>query len=248
MAFQPRTSGLRQGFDNPLLDFEGTLTEVVHRSQNFEAQPGGQSARTQWYVALRFSDLRVHDSKTPWNLPTAEVEIPASEMENSRWGLFAQSLNKFLGEDEATSLVQAGAKAGPRMRLIQHVQYGQNYEMGEDRRAPKDGITGKRPPILIDWFEVTEIVGHSAGNVNGQVSSAEARMLDLLHGKDINTFQHDAIADPVIRSDQALSNAIINGQIIPRLVAEGKVIKVGDTYEVVGNPHLPGGLPRPGDS
>jgi len=199
-------------FDNPLRKFSG----VFDSYRKFPAT-GYAGMR----IDLNFKDLDNVVSVSPYNFPTAVINLGESNKNKSRFGYFAASLAKLLSPDEDLKDV-----TGRTVTLV--------FCDGQDGRpAPKpiwnkDADPGEYPDKIVPtpvWI-VESIDGVSAGGeVTGSVISIADYALENLIGKTRAQFNKWAFSDPGIRRDAAFQRSISDKSFINALLKLGKIVE-----------------------
>ena len=177
----------------PLRKFKGRLEKYNTYTDTWE--------RTQ--VKLHFTQLEVEKSDEPYDLPIAEIDIPFSKREKSRWGIFSNSLAKFLQPDQ--DIVDSVGTELEMSWTDGHMLY--------DGRENKDTLQAS--------WEVTGL----KGTVAETKVDAMTRALELLNKKTLSQFNSDALSDPVIRSDETMQKSIMDGSFVTAVV-EGNQVTV----------------------
>ena len=197
---QPSVRGLKDSsFGTPLTHFKGKFHSYQTALSKFQDKQG----KSKVNVILNFSDISVIASKEPYNFPTAQIEIPYSEYNKSRWGFWGNSLAKFLSEGE--DVAQAVGR-----NLEMKVTPG--HDMGQ-----KDKETNQK--ILSECWEVIGIEGA------GVKIDPMTRLMELIEGKSTQEFNQLALADTSIRADQTLVAGLINNTLLSSLEAKNQIKK-----------------------
>lgn len=225
---------LREGFDSPLIDFEGLLNAV-------ELRPvPGQNARgsyVSYFLDLKFSEVQVFESAVPWGLPVAEVSVRTSPrgmaMKNSEWGMFTNSAAQYFSKDELANVLSWTGK-GLRVRLKKWAE-----DLGEDRQAAVDPATNLRPRRLVNCWHIVGVQGRQAASVspNGAVAqvSVDEKLLQLLDGKTLSGFGSAALVMPEVKANPTIASKLMDQSWLAEKQAAGKVsLDESGVYHVTG--------------
>lgn len=208
---------LKSGNKTPLREFTGILDGIT---------PGEFGKKD-----LNFKEVEVVESIEPYNFPTATLSIKYSNRLDSGWGIFGESLVKFLGEDE-------DVKDTYGLRFHMKMEEGHEY-------SGKDKETGK--PFVGDVWRVVELEGHETseapanekaapGKPAVKANAAMARAIELLDGKTLAEFNKAAYADPIIRKDVAFQKTISDKSFVKQVMADGLFTKdKTDTYHLTAS-------------
>ena len=190
----------------PLRKFYGILESIYPEERTF-----GPGSSPQIHNVLNFKEVEVIETVEPYNFPIAVISIKASDKKSSGWGLFGESLLKFLSEDEDIKDC-VGRKFGLEME-VGHV-YGKDRQTGED-------MTGN--PWLVFELEGASAEAPAAkdGKVKVKVTAGE-RAEELLDNKTRAEFNKSFYADPLCRKDTALQRSVTDKSFINSLVQLGK--------------------------
>ena len=202
-------------FDMPLRSFTGTF-------DGYDTAPAQGYSGTR--VDLKFRDLDVDDivSVSPYNFPTAVINLGLSNKNKSKWGYFANSLGKLLPANEDIKDCK-----GRRMKLV--------LADGQDGRpAPKpiwsrDADPTEYPDKMVPtpvWI-VTELEGGVVAGEVVKLSAAEWAEGNLV-GKTRAQFNKWAFADPLVRKDKELQRSITDKSFINSLIQLGRVAEDED--------------------
>lgn len=188
--------GLTEGFQSPLKQFKG-------RYAGHKTEPAYDPKKIR--VILQFTDVDVIDSTEPYQFPTAEIRINHSTKKGSMWGIFSESLLKLIDDDKDLKDCKGMVL---EMKLTPDHHFGENKDTGEE--------------IVRSAWEVLSVEGKkgSTSKVN-----ASDRALQLLNGKTLAQFHQIAFADPAIKGDTALQEAILDETFVTAMLAAGKLTK-----------------------
>lgn len=197
-AYTPTTRGLVDSeIGTPLREFSGILDAIYPEERKF----GDVNV-------MNFRDVEVKESVEPYNFPTATIAIKVSNLKGSGWGVFGESLNLLIPEDEDISDC-----VGKRLNL--------KMEVGHVYGKTKEGIDMVGNP-----WTVTEVEGEAAPAAGGKgKSSATDKAKTLIIGKTRAEFNKDAFADSAIRKDAALTRAITDKSFINAMIELGEVVE-----------------------
>lgn len=197
-SYTPSTRGLVDSeIGTPLRKFNGILDSVYPEERKF----GDVNV-------LNYRDVEVTKSVEPYNFPTATIAIKVSNLNNSAWGIFSQSLNPLIADDQDIQDC-----VGKRMTL--------EMEEGHLYGSAKDGT-----PMVGNPWTVTEVEGAAptAAGSKGK-SSATDRAKALIVGKTRAEFNKAAFADTAIRKDAALTRAITDKSFINAMEQAGEIVE-----------------------
>jgi hypothetical protein len=198
----PSIRGLKDSqFGTPLTHFKGKFHSFATSVSKFTDKKGNNKVN----VVLNFSDLDMSTlkSRDPYNFPTAQIEIPYSEYNKSRWGVWGNSLEKFL---------QKGEDVGNAVGRTITMEITEGHDLGQKDEATK-------AKILSSCWEVIAVEG------SGTKVDPMDRLLTLIDGKTNPEFNQAALADNVIRTDQNLITGIINNTLLPAMEAKNQIKK-----------------------
>ncbi len=170
-------------------------------------------------VNLNLKDVEVIESVEPYNFPTATIGIKLSNRKSSGWGIFSDSLNAFLTDEEDIKDV-----IGQRMRLKMEVghKFGVNRQTNEDMLGDVwhvEEIEGREKKVV-------EAAGAEASTTSApKASAAEAKAKELLDGKTLAEFNKAAYTDTAIRKDTAFQRTITDKSFVKALEIAGKFTK-----------------------
>ena len=201
-------------FDMPLRKFTGVL-------DSYTTSPATGYAGTR--IDLNFKDIDNVTAVTPYNFPTAVINVGLSNKNKSKWGYLANSLAKLLPPNEDIKDC-----VGRTMTLV--------YCDGQDGRpAPepiwsRDADPTEFPDKMVPTpvWRVIEVEGVSSGGVEESGQSAADWAEENLVGKTRAQFNKWAFADTRVRKDTALQRSISDKSFITALVQMGKVAEDTD--------------------
>lgn len=200
--------GLQEGFDTPLRKFTGTLDSY-----------GIEDNRP---AELNFTNITVIESVEPYPFPSAVVSIWPSTKVKSKWGVFGVALGKFIQPHE--DLRDCCGKVFGMMFTPGHMLPTKNEETGEWKDLPKECWE----VYSLDGAEVS-----ADGTAPAAVSPAEKAM-QLLDGKNLQTFNQAAMADTVVRADPEILGQIVGKTFVQSLLDAGLFTMDGEgTYHKV---------------
>ena len=214
------TRGLIDADLGPLRRFTGILDSTPSEKQTFGE---GESARESTRISLNFKDLDVKEAVEPYHFPIYTVSLSQYNRKKSRWGVLSEGTPK----DRTFGLNNV---ADQQYTAEQLDPSNANYIKPSDRMDIKDCI-GKRlglvltdnidgrpePMDLFDGRSMTdkptpawtvyeiEGVGVAGG---GRGVSAKDLAMSMLNGKTLSEFNAAALANPIVRNDTALLQAI----------------------------------------
>jgi hypothetical protein len=216
---QIRTRGLSVGGgpNTPLRDFWGTFDgyDPVHNAQFNSLN-----------VKLKFSDIEVLESLTPYDFPAAELTIKFSDRaDGSLWGIFSGSVNKHLAETE-----DLPALIGKRV----HLKYTPGHMMFN--RSLNNGTGGQEAREAWEMIGVEGAAGSNGAGAAAAALSPDAAILIILEGKTEQEFNAAALRDNRVKADAGMVGKILNRSLIGELVTNGSATLVEGRYRV--NPDL----------
>ena len=191
-----------QDAGTPLRKFYGVLDSYPHEDTGFE--------RTR--VNLNFASIEVLQAEAPYNLPTATISINLSNKKNSSWGIFSESLNELIPEDEDLPFC-VGKRIGMVMGDGQEGR-PERHKFGVNRETQED--------IIASCWQVFEVAGAVKG---AKQMSAKDKLIDMLDGKTMQEHSTLALADPLVRQSEELQTAIMNKSFYTGLEQAGMFTK-----------------------
>jgi len=219
---------------SPLRDFEGTVADVEIYLQQY------QDGRAGHQVKLKFTDMVVHNSITPWPWKIGELNFNKSGdnvSPNSGLGIFINSIVNIWG---------AGHSYGELKTHKVHITYTPGHSV---RRPPTDeakaaDANAQWRDVEIEAFEVVSINGVKAGGQavaggNGPstavtsptthsmpgttpVANLDTLLTVLANGKTQKEFADLATQNAQVQADGTIFNNIMG---TPELVLAGLVAK-----------------------
>ena len=236
------TRGLIEAELGPLRRFTGILDSMPTEPRTYGE---GESARTTTRVSINFKDIDVKEAVEPYHFPTVTLIMGLSNRKKSRWGVLSEGTP----QDRAMGFNNV---ADQQYTVEQLDQANANFIKPEDRMDMKRDCIGKRlgmvltdgadgrpePMELYDGradedrptpaWTVYEVEG--IGVAGGGGGSAMDLALSLLYEKTLPDFNTAALANPAIRADVSLLQAISKPPTAPdsfanAMVAAGKVTK-----------------------
>jgi len=240
------TRGLIDSDIGPLRRFTGILDSMPTEVQTYGE---GESARHSTRVTLNNKDIEVIEAVEPYQFPIYTISMTLSNRKKSMWGILSEGPpgQKEVGFNNVADQQYTAEQLDPanpayvkpkdRMDIRQCIGKRIGYVMcdGEEGRPAKpllyDGRADKdveRPCWTIYSIEGIGVAG-------GQGMSPMDKAMELLDGKTLAEFNAAALADPQIRGDAALLQAISKPVSAPdsfanTMVAAGKFTK--DEQEV----------------
>jgi len=178
-------SGQRSGY--PLVKFSGILDRCYDKEDKWSV--------TQNH--LEFTDVEVEEAVEPYPFLVAEILIKDSNLRNSAWGVFSESLAEYLTDDE--DIKDAVGKV-----ITMGYTPGHNYGFKDKNwqvTVDDDGNPineNERPNVIKDAWEVLGVDGVSAAT--GTVEDVLAGLLD---GKTRVEFNRAAMTDPTVKAQGA---------------------------------------------
>lgn len=193
------TRGLTDGGGTPLRKFKGIL-------DSYYPDSGGFGGKTR--AILNYKEVEVVESAEPYPYPVAQIPINLSNRKGSGWGVFSESLNALIADDEDIE-----SCVGKKMTLEMKVGYifGQN-QAGED-------MTG-------NVWRVTELQGAEAKMSGGKSAADVAK--GLLDGKNQPDFNKEAYQNAIIRADGDFLVKLGSGAFVTEVLASKEFTKDKD--------------------
>ncbi|KKK68928.1 hypothetical protein LCGC14_2939140, partial [marine sediment metagenome] len=234
MTTEPTTRGLIDAELGPLRRYTGILDSMPTEPQTYGE---GEAARTSIRVSINSRDIDVKEAVDPYHFPTYTITVSQSNRKKSRWGVLSEGTpeDRAIGFNNvadqqytAEQLDQADSnfvKPADRIDLKNCIGKRIGWVMtdGKDGRpAPMDlfdGRSGEDKPTPA--WTVYEIEG--IGVAGGGGGSATDLAMSLLNGKTLAEFNAATMANPVIRSDTAVLQAISKPPTAPDLFANSLV-------------------------
>ena len=227
----------------PLRRFTGILDSMPTEEQSYGE---GESARKSTRVSLNNKDIEVIEAVEPYQFPIYTMSMSLSNRKKSMWGVLGQSLNAILDQQYTAEQLDptnpAYIKPSERADITGGIGKRVGYVMAdgeEGRPAPPmlwDGRAEKDVPR--PCWTVYSIEG--VGVAGGQGKSPMDKAMELLDGKTLADFNAAALADPQVRGDATLLQAISKPVSAPdsfanTMVTAGKFSKdEQEVYHLVG--------------
>jgi len=228
------TRGLIDAELGPLRRFTGILDSMPTEKQTFGE---GEGARETTRVSLNFKDIDVKEAVEPYHFPIVTLMMSQSNRKKSRWGVLSEGTPKDrtvgfnnVADQQYTAEQLDPTNANyikPTDRMDIKTCIGKRIGMvltdGEDGRPEPmdlfDGRTGADRPTPA--WTVYEIEG--VGTAGGEGTSAMDLAMSLLDGKTLADFNSAALANPVVRNDTDLLQAISLPPTAPNSFANAMV-------------------------
>ena len=208
---EPTTRGLIDSDIGPLRRFTGVLDSMPTEVRTYGE---GADAKDSNRITLNFRDIEVIEAVEPYHFPTFSPQMTLSNRKKSRWGVFGMSLNDILDQQYTKEQLDPTSptyvKPSDRMDIKDCI----NKKLG---LVVADGEEGRpQPPMLYDgraqvdaptpaW---TAYSVEGVGVAGGQGVTPLDKAMQLLDGKTRAEFNKEALADPMIRNDATLLQAI----------------------------------------
>lgn len=250
---QLKTRGFEEGFSRtPLRDFRGRLGAIT----------GNMITRFQpprMEVIYNFAELEVIVSTEPYLAPVAQITLLYSNRKDSGMGILGSSIDKIInaGMENEPELVP-GAQPGmmvpnPKLRK-QEFLIG---KMVQFRMTPGHPIYNKSKggPVPTDCWECVWVEGFGAAAPTPMpqptaatpppgyvpqptaapqmVKTPAQQAVALLEGKTEQQWNQAVFNDPIVRTDAALINKILQKQFLAPLIMAGQV-----TVDAAGLYHI----------
>ena len=213
------TRGLIEADLGPLRRFTGILDSMPTEKQTYGE---GEDARESTRISLNYRDIDVKEAVEPYHFPTYTITVSRSNRKKSRWGVLSEGTPK-------DRTVGFNNVADQQYTAEQLDQGNANFIQPKDRMDIKDCIGKKLGMVMTDGkdgrpesmdlydgrakedkptpaWTVYEIEG--VGVAGGQGVSAMDLAISMLNEKALPDFNAAALANPVIRNDTALLQAI----------------------------------------
>jgi len=141
---------------------------------------------------------------------------------------------------EMVAIVQPGQTVTPVGQqappVAEAVAYAPNTVVAPPPAPPATSVAAQ--PVIVATPPTAEaVVANAAGTTVAAASAVDPKIhaLTLLHTRNKAQFFQVALPDPIIRSDQALVDAILSDSFIQSRLAEGSITQMPDeTYSVAG--------------
>jgi hypothetical protein len=227
----------------PLRRFTGILDSTPTEKRIFGE---GDNARESERVQLNIRELEVLEAAEPYHFPTYTIQANLSRQKRSRWGVLANSFNELV--DQQYSATQLDPSSPEYIKVADRV----DLEDAIGKRigfVMSDGLDGRpQPPSLFDgraqedkptpcWV-VYSVEDIGTGGSSGK--SALDTAMSLLDGKSLSEFAALALANPAIRADVTLLQAITKPTTAPEsfantMIASGQfTVDAQEVYHKVG--------------
>lgn len=195
----------------PLRRVTGILDSIPTEKQTYGT---GEAAREATRISINLKDLDVKEAVEPYHFPIYTAIMTLSNRKKSRWGVFGESLNAILDtqytKDQLDPTSPQYLKPSARMDIKDCIGKRIGIVMA-------DGAEGRPPaPMLFDG-RISEdrpsptwmvYLVEGVGVAGGEGQSAMDLAMSMLDGKTLAEFNAAALANPVIRNDTALLQAI----------------------------------------
>ena len=236
------TRNLIEGGLGPLRRFTGLFASMPTQEQTYGE---GEDARVSTRINLNYGDIDVQESVEPYHFPTVTITISQSNKKKSRWGVFGGSFNDVVDQQYSADQLDQGNPnyVPPKDRMDIEKCIGKRMGLvmadGEDGRPKppilwngRAGEDGKGADVPTPTWTVYSVEG--VGVVGGGQNPMDLAM-DMLDGATLAEFNAKAMANPVVRGDVELLQAISQppsapGSFANALVTAGKFTK--DDQEV----------------
>lgn len=220
-------SGIKYKVDNfeggtsPLLHFRGRMLSHIVEQRHFEASERG-AARDSVGFKFNFGELTVIDSREPYTLPIAEVKIPYSEREETRWAVFAKSFTSVVpvelrsGDDPLSSL-------DGKMQEWQWKKGRLRQALTDDAGDPVVGGDGKQRWGVVE-AETWQLI--SVDGVGGGGPSLSEQVLDFAPGHTADEIHQEIYMRQAwkgLPGFQEIVTSVGDRTLLPGLVAAGKL-------------------------
>lgn len=230
---QLQVRGFESGFQRtPLRDFWGRLTSITGEMRQGQSGP--------FAVALyNFDEVEAIESIEVYTSPIGQIEVPVSTRDKSKMGYLGTSID---------NIINAGLPLDAPPEQVKNQDYlvtkMLHMKLMPGRLIPsRDDATGAwsdKPTECWELIEMKEegvpaVATPTPGTaatptqpVAAPTVDANTQALKLLDGKNENQWHQDVFNDPVVKTDTAVVQTIINGSFLSGLVAAKKVTKGDD--------------------
>jgi hypothetical protein len=236
LVFSADPDDLREGFDSPLIDFQGLLNSVELRAIQ------GSNARgtyVSYFIDFNFSQVEVYESAIPWGQPAATVSVRSNPrgtaFKLSEWGKFTESAGNYFSKDELANVLSWSGKG----LVIRFKKWAE--DLGEDRQAAVDPATNLRPRRMVNCWHIVGVQGRQAAagaasvNGAGPVGNINDRLLALIDGKTLSEFGSQALVLPEVKTNPQIAAELMDQSWIAKQQAAGKLsVDEAGVYHVVG--------------
>lgn len=219
MADELTTRGLIDTDLGPLRRFTGILDSMPTEKRTYGE---GEAARESIRIRMNFRDIDVKEAVEPYHFPTYTIVTTQSNRKKSRWGVISEGTPKdrSIGFNNVADQQYTAEQLDPSN--ANYIKPADRMDIGSciGKRLGMvltDRIDGRPEPMDL-WdgraeedrptpaWTVYEIEG--VGVAGGQGVSAMDLAMSLLDGKTLAEFNVAALANPVIRNDTSLLQAI----------------------------------------
>ncbi len=222
-----------EGGNSPLLHFRGRLLQHIVEQRHFEASERG-AARDSVGFKFNFGELVVIDSREPYTLPIAEIKIPYSEREETRWAVFAKSFRDMVPAELRTGDDPLAVLDG-KMQEWQWKRGRLRQALQDDNGDPIVGADGKQRWGVVE-AETWQLV--SVDGIGGSGPTLMEQILDFANGHtqdEINNEVYMRMAWKGLPGFQEAATAVGDRTLLPGFVAAGKLTLGADgKYQKVG--------------
>jgi len=172
------------------------------RSIEEDLRKGDRGGNT--VIVLKFTDLEVIESVSPYPFPTAEIQISHSDRSETRWAAMGDSIRRLLGPDEgADAMVLEG-------KMQEWAMLPSPTRRPEDPQNPG----GYWETLDTDCWQVVAVEGAAEAAEN-----LTEHLLDLADGKTDTQFNQAALADTKVTASPTTVTAITERTLLPALIA-----------------------------
>ncbi len=234
------TRNLIEGGLGPLRRFTGLFASMPTEDKFYGE---GEDATKSVKVNFNFGSVEILEAVEPYHFPTHTIQLTQSNKKKSKYGVWSESFNDVVDQQYSAEQLDPGSpsylKPKDRMDLDKCIGKRMGLVMadGEEGRpkAPLlwNGIKGDgRADVPTPTWTVYSVEG--AGVVGGGQNPMDLAM-DMLDGSTLAEFNAKAMANPVVRGDVELLQAISQppsapGSFANALITAGKFTK--DDQEV----------------
>ncbi len=221
-----KTRNFEEGFEaTPLKEFTGILTAF---KPNMISNEKWDKSRLQ--IVYVSDQVEVIDTSSPYELPTAEIEMWFSTRKGSHAAIFGESIDRIINAgipaDADPSMVKGqDYLIGKRL----HWKYTPGHMMWNGKRGEE---SGNEPRFA---WEILAVEGHAGGQVPtgtpvntvgtapapAGVTSARQQAMILLNGHTIQEFTTLVFQDATCKADGALTDKLLDGSFVKELIGAG---------------------------
>jgi len=214
------TRGLIETDLGPLRKFTGVLDSMPTEKQTYGE---GEKTRTTTRIFVNTKEIEVIEAAEPYHFPIYTIQVSLSNRKKSRWGVFSEGTPKdrTIGfnnvADQQYTAEQLDRDSAEYIKPVDRMdckrdcigkRLGFVLTDGEDGRPePADLYDGRldadKPTAAWTVYEIEGI-----GVAGGQGVSPMDLAMDMLDGKTLAEFNAKALANPIIRNDTPLLQAI----------------------------------------